>query len=255
MRQPDTPLHESFQPIAIRPPSENRLLFFVRCIVDLQMQTIFRFLRDALPGRRGRLLDVGAGQSPWRFLLGDVQYVGLDIEDAAQFGMTRNPDIVYYDGGRMPFPDDSFNHALCVEVVEHVSDPQALFAELLRVLKPGGSLVLTVPWSARLHHLPHDYRRLTRYGLSALLNGAGFTDVQISERGNDIAVMANKLIVLTIRLLRPQRRSQLLWTWPLALVAGPIAAGFLAAAHLSMRLRLGSLEDPLGYGVVALKAA
>src|SRR3978361_1823643 len=95
---------EAFQPIAIRPPSENRALFAVRCVLDLQLLTVFRFLSVELGRLRGRVLDLGAGLSPWRDLLKNCTYVGLDIESAAgQFGMARQPDVVYYDAGRMPF--------------------------------------------------------------------------------------------------------------------------------------------------------
>lgn len=246
-------MSEAFQPIAIRPAGENRALFAVRCLLDLQLLTIYRFLRSELRACEGRILDVGAGESPWRDLLKNARYVGLDVEAASDFGMRRQPDIVYYDGGKIPFPDGSFDHVLCVEVVEHVPDPGGFLAELARVLRSGGSLVLTVPWSARLHHLPHDYGRFTRYGLCALMSAAGFADVRIDERGNDVAVVANKLIVMTIRLLRPRRWVHALWSWPLATVVAPVATCFLIAAHVALTWRLGSREDPLGYGVVAVK--
>jgi hypothetical protein len=110
---------------------------------------------------------------------------------------------------------------------------------------------MTMPWSARLHHLPHDYRRLTRYGLMALLQAAGFTDIQVEERGNDVCAVANKIIVMVIRMARPGLHS--LWCWPLALLLAPVGAAFLLGAHVSMSLGLGSTEDPLGYGIVASK--
>jgi SAM-dependent methyltransferase len=142
---------------------------------------------------------------------------------------------------------------LCVEVLEHVPNPSALLSEIARVLRKDGSLVMTVPWSARLHHVPHDYRRYTRYGLCALLEASGFVRTRVEERGNDIAVMANKLLVVNIRLLRPKRWWEVVWSWPLAAIVAPVTAGFLVAAHLAIRFHLGSGEDPLGYGVVAVK--
>ena len=245
---------EAFQPIAVRPPSENRFLFWVRCLVDLQLLTIFNFLRRPLGSCRGRVLDVGAGEAPWRDLLAEgVEYVGVDVDSSGEFGMRRLPGITYYDGKELPYADGSFDHVLCVEVLEHVPDPAAFLADLKRVLRQGGTLILTVPWSARLHHLPHDYNRFTRFGLTALLVSTGFSNINIGERGNDIAVIANKLLVLTIRLLQPNRWHNILWTWAMAAVLLPVAIGFLGAAHIALLLRIGSREDPIGYGVIAVR--
>lgn len=247
-------MSETFQPISVRPPSENKALFWARCLVDLQLLTIFRFLVPHLGSCRGRVLDVGAGEAPWRELLPvGVGYVGVDVGMSGNFGMRHQSDIAYYDGKKLPYDDGSFDHVLCTEVLEHVPDPAAFLFDLNRVLRHGGTLVLTVPWSARLHHLPYDYGRFTRFGLAALLESTGFSGVTIEERGNDIAAIANKLIVLVIRLLRPRRLRDCLWTWVLAATLAPVTVGFLGAAHIALFLNAGSKEDPLGYGVTALK--
>jgi SAM-dependent methyltransferase len=167
--------------------------------------------------------------------------------------MERNSRIVYYDGITIPFPDATFDHVMCSEVLEHVPDADAFLAELSRVVRAGGSILLTIPWSARLHHLPHDYRRLTRYGLVALVRAAGFDGIRVEERGNDVAVVANKLIVMLIRLIIPKPAIRLAWTWPLALLLAPVAIAFLVAAHVALIFGLGSRDDPLGYGMVAFK--
>lgn len=252
-RQQGVESPEAFQPIAVRSPADSPIRFALRCLLDLQLLTIYRFLRSELPACRGRVLDVGAGESPWRSLLSQAQYVGIDVEGAGEFGMQRKQDIIYYDGKTLPFANGSFDHVLCVEVLEHVPDPAAFLAEIARALRHDGTLVLTVPWSARLHHLPHDYGRFTRYGLAALLGQAGFAPIRIDERGNDVAAVANKLVVMAVRLLRPQRARHIVWTWPLAAIVAPAALAFVIAAQLSLLWRLGSREDPLGYGVVAVK--
>jgi len=246
---------ESFRPIAVRPPTENRALFHVRCLIDLQLLTIYRFLRNHLRACKGRVLDVGAGEAPWRDLLDGAEYVGVDVEVAGEFGMRRKAHVTYYDGNTLPFADETFDHLLCTEVLEHVPEPRRFLADLNRVLRVGGSLVLTVPWSARLHHTPHDYTRFTRFGLNLMLQAAGFSGIVIEERGNDVAVIANKLLVLTVRLLRPRRPIHRLWTWALVLVLAPLTVATLVAAHAAMLLGLGSADDPLGYGVIALKSA
>ena len=199
-------------------------------------------------------MDVGAGESPWRdFLPADVEYIGLDVESSAEFGMRRSKDVVYYDGVTLPFGDCEFDTSLCVEVLEHVNHPAMFLREVHRVLRAGGLLVLTVPWSARRHHLPNDFHRFTREGLAQLFESTGFVDVRIAERGDNVAVIANKLLVLSVDLIRPTRSLSYLWRLPLGIANAGLVGVFLSAAHVSMASRSGSTEDPLGYAVTARK--
>ncbi|MEX3972088.1 class I SAM-dependent methyltransferase [Paraburkholderia caribensis] len=246
---------EQFQPIAVTAPDRHPLLFKLRCYVDVQLGSIVEYLRPALGLLKGTVLDVGAGESPWRgWLSKDAKYFGIDIGNATEFGMSseRN-DITYYDGRRIPFEDAHFDNAICIEVLEHAQDPKLLLSEIARVLKPRGVLLLTVPWSARRHHIPHDYHRFTRERLEMLFAEAGFVDVTIQERGSDIGAIANKLTVLTIRLINPARKWDLLWTAPLAALCLPLAAVFLFASNVANKLGRGAMEDPLGYFVRAVR--
>lgn len=246
---------EKFQPISVKPPSDSPLLFTLRCWVDLQLGSIVQHLRPEMARLQGKILDVGAGESPWReWLPQGCNYQGIDVVNAEDYGMSANqPNVIYYDGVTVPFPDATFDGAICIEVLEHAVDPQALLLEIARVLKNGKPILISVPWSARRHHLPHDYHRFTRERLQRLLLTQGFCDVSIHERGNDVGVIANKLIVLTIQLLRPMRRSDAFWSIPLSIPVGIMATIMLIAAHVSMYLGRGSLEDPLGYFVYAVR--
>lgn len=247
---------ERFQPVSVKPASDHPVLFRLRCLGDLQLGSIVKYLRPELKRLSGRVLDVGAGQSPWRGWLPEATtYQGLDVGNAHEFGMdTNRPDIVYYDGTRIPFGDAEFDCALCVEVLEHSKSPELLISEIARVIKPKGTLLVTVPWSARRHHLPHDYHRFTRERLHELISLGGFCNVEIHERGNDVGAIANKLTVLTIGLIRPVRLVHILWAWPLGVLCGLLSIGFIAAAHCSDKLGMGAKEDPLGYFVRAKRA-
>jgi ubiquinone/menaquinone biosynthesis C-methylase UbiE len=57
----------------------------------------------------------------------------------------------------------------CSGVLEHVDDYHKTFAELTRVSKPGGILLLGLPFRQALHLIPHDYWRFTEYGIRHLL--------------------------------------------------------------------------------------
>jgi SAM-dependent methyltransferase len=217
---------------------------------DLQLLTCTRFLSPHLAEMRGPVLDVGCGEMPFRGLLpAGTCYTAIDVPQADDFGMRRHREITNFDGLHIPFADASFDHILCIEVLEHAEDPVALVDEMHRVLRSGGTLLATVPFSARVHHAPHDYRRFTRFGLVSLF--AGFAGVEVSERGNDLAAIANKLIVVCMRLARPS--PALLWRLPLLALTGPAALLALGIAHLSLWWGWGSKADPLGYGIIARK--
>jgi SAM-dependent methyltransferase len=245
---------EAFKPIPIRRASGaiGRALFELRMVVDLQLLTCTRFLAPHLARFEGTVLDVGCGEMPFRDLLAPgASYTGIDIAMADDFGMRGSPEIVPFDGRVIPFPDASFDHVLCTEVLEHAADPVALVAEIYRVLKPGGTLLATVPFAARVHYAPHDFHRFTRYRLAGLF--ADFAAVTIEERGEDLSVIANKMIVVCARLARLRPPAALMWRLPALAGLLPVSAVALGIAHLALVLGWGSKMDPLGYGILARK--
>ncbi len=117
-----------------------------------------------LPPQVRSLLDVGGRGKPYAsFFAGRVlnHYV-LDVEAAPSV------DIVG-DARRMPLADASIDVVLCTQVLEHVPDPIAVIAEIRRVLKPGGTLLLSVPSIFPQHGSPGDYWRYMPQGLQWIL--------------------------------------------------------------------------------------
>jgi len=88
------------------------------------------------------VLDIGCRDGGLRrWLLPGVRYQGMDI--TPEFA---GPDIVIRDvSDGIPFADGAFDHVFCIEVLEHVPNPFGALAEMHRVLRPGGVLVLSVP--------------------------------------------------------------------------------------------------------------
>jgi SAM-dependent methyltransferase len=79
--------------------------------------------------------------------LKDVGALFTAMRDAGEAGTTPGALAVTTNGDalRLPFPDDTFDHVIASEVLEHVADDQVALDEILRVLKPGGTVAATVP--------------------------------------------------------------------------------------------------------------
>jgi SAM-dependent methyltransferase len=91
---------------------------------------------------------------------------------------------------RIDFEDNSFEVVVTTKIImEHVSNPSAVFRELFRVLKPGGMLFLIAPHIRRQHQAPYDYYRFTEYSLEMLLKSAGYSSYAIGNTGGFMAVV------------------------------------------------------------------
>ncbi len=114
-----------------------------------------RALQRALGEIRGVLaLDVGCGTGRFLDVLaeGDARAVGLDL-DPSMIALTcsRGHRAVVGDGHRLPFRDACFDVSIAVTVLEFVDDPQQVVAEMMRVTRQRGRVVLALlnrasPW-------------------------------------------------------------------------------------------------------------
>jgi SAM-dependent methyltransferase len=103
-------------------------------------------LRPVQPG--GRVLDVGCGvgQVIARLTEAGFEAYGVDVsEPNVERARKVNPRCQLYDGRRLPFPDGHFQSAGALNVLEHVDEPEDFVRELVRVVEPGGKVVLSSP--------------------------------------------------------------------------------------------------------------
>lgn len=104
-------------------------------------------------------LDLGCGKSPYAASF--PNRVGFDLAPSSSVHVLGT-------ALSLPFRAATFNRVLCTEVLEHVTEPHLLVAEIARVLKVGGKAIVTTRFCHPLHLEPHDYFRFTRYGLEYL---------------------------------------------------------------------------------------
>ena len=96
----------------------------------------------------------------------------------------------------MNFKNNKFDVIFIYEVLEHVDKPFEASNELFRVLKPGGTLLLSTPFIFGIHDAPYDYWRFTKYGLKNLFYK--FKDIEIKERSGFFLTISKLLVRLII---------------------------------------------------------
>jgi SAM-dependent methyltransferase len=158
-------------------------------------------LAEARPGER--VLDLGCGAGRFVAALRDAgaEPVGVELAEAALERARANVPgadlrLVEADGS-LPLEYGSVDLVWCSEVLEHVADTEHLLLEARRVLRPGGRLLVTVPFHGRVkgalialesfdrHFDPagQHLRFYTRTSLARTLADAGFEDVQVRPWG------------------------------------------------------------------------
>jgi SAM-dependent methyltransferase len=97
---------------------------------------------------RGRLLDVGCGEKPYAPLCRDLvdEHVGVDHPDSIHPFGAVDALATAYD---IPLEDASFDTVLMTEVLEHLEEPARAIAEMRRLVRPGGKLILSTRGSIR----------------------------------------------------------------------------------------------------------
>ncbi|MCP5523087.1 MAG: methyltransferase domain-containing protein [Verrucomicrobiales bacterium] len=103
-------------------------------------------LQPARPG--ARVLDVGCGvgQVVRRWQAAGCDAHGVEVsEPSVERARAAGLNCVTYDGRHLPFPDGHFAAAGALNVLEHVEDPEAFIPELVRVVEPGGRVVISSP--------------------------------------------------------------------------------------------------------------
>ncbi len=137
------------------------------------------YVREHRKRLRGPVLEVGShdygNTQPFRPLFADDDYVGTDAVEGE--GVDVALDLT------LPFAgvDEALGHRrfgtiLCLSVLEHCRDPFAMARNITALLAPGGTLVISVPWTWEFHGYPSDYWRFTHEGVKVLFPDLDFPD-------------------------------------------------------------------------------
>ncbi len=172
------------------------------------------YASSGIKGNQGKILDVGCGNG-WVASVFCKKGFNVVSSDLAHLNVKKALDKIPHenhlgivaDAFSLPFADNTFNYVVASEVIEHVADPGGFVGSLFRVVKPGGSLVVTTPYKEKiiytlcvhcnrttpLHAHLHSFDEKI---LSALYKGPGLQDFNSALFGNKVLVHLRTHVVL-----------------------------------------------------------
>lgn len=174
--------------------------FFHECRQLLGGQSLARIRMNAALAKKtiaGRTVDVGGGRHPDYFSYLQGKADSIEAVDGSLTGID-------FENDPLPYPDQSVDTVLCMNVLEHIYHHAHLLREMKRILSAQGTLIGFVPFWVGYHPDPHDYFRYTPEALMRLLTDAGCNNIQITTVGGGPLVANFNTIVLSVpRFVRP----------------------------------------------------
>ena len=205
-----------------------------------------RYASDRL--REGQIvLDAGAGEARHKINFKQACYIALDAGCGDSSWNYSKLDI-RGDLEKIPLRGASVDCVLCMVVLEHTRNPREVLLEFARVLKPGGLLVMVVPFLWEEHQAPHDYFRFTRYGVRLLFESSPFRLDLLSPIGGFFWVCARRSVYFLSYFQKG-------WRWILFLLLAPFF-GLLLPIVLYFLDRLDKARNySLGFRIRATREA
>jgi SAM-dependent methyltransferase len=195
---------------------------------------------------KGVLVDLGCGTVPlyraYADLVTDVVCVDLGGTPHA-----RHLDVECDINEPLPFADRTFDTIVLSDVLEHIARPETLWAEMARILAPGGEILMNVPFYYWIHAGPYDFYRYTEFALRRFVEHAGLDLVQLDVIGGAPEVLAD-VVAKNFA--------------PVPVLGYPVAVAVQWATKASTATRFGRKVSrvtgatfPFGYFLIARKPA
>jgi len=162
----------------------------------LHLADLLQLIRRIAPEVRGSVFDYGSGGAPYAPLFSNCSaYVAADLVPGPKV------DRVLGSDGMTQEAANSCDFVLSSQVLEHVKNPRLYLLESLRILRPGGRILVTTHGMVIEHGCPHDFQRWTVGGLEELFREVGFEIIQSGKLTTQI-----RGIVQLMHMFAPQLR-------------------------------------------------
>ena len=174
-------------------------------LVLRRRREIFKRWLAQVDGRELDVLDVGGRIQPYRPLLeGRIRrYVAIDLRRTPLVSIVARAEQIPLAGGQ-------FDVVICTQMLEYVPDPGAVIAEIYRVLKPGGCLLLSAP-AVFPCDSEFDLWRFLPGSLRNLVTAFSHSEI-IAEGGSIVGFFRTVNVCLNIFVRYPKMRSLFQWT-------------------------------------------
>lgn len=217
--------------------------------ITAPLQSRFRDLPRYVPG--GKLLDLGCGSGNYLYSLAELEWdvFGVEIDESAAQHARDQLGLQVFTGTleEAKFPATFFDVVTMRQVLEHLPDPASSLAEVYRILKPGGEVMVEVPnmatptavlfrsWWFNLD-VPRHLYSFTPHTLRAMLNKAGFASIAVDHIIDTSGITGSLQYLWNAYTRDPRgnaiRRSTALHLalWPLALLLAQLGRGEMIRA-------------------------
>jgi SAM-dependent methyltransferase len=155
---------------------------------------LLRSIQSLAPRLKGKLMDFGCGQKPYKALFTADEYIGVDFENPGHPHINESIDV-FYDGKTIPFPNEHFDSIFSSEVFEHIFNLEEIIKELNRVLKIDGIILITCPFAFCEHEIPNDFARYTSFAIKYLFTKNGFEVIEQIKTGNSIEALSQMRLI------------------------------------------------------------
>jgi SAM-dependent methyltransferase len=165
--------------------------------IDIEEYKVTEFV-NSIPACNAslKLLDIGAGDLRFKRIMEAKGYTYLSleiVETTLEQGVLTSYDFIS-DEKSFPVPDSFADCIICIQVLEHVTNPFDFFKEISRIAKSGGTIFLTTNFLFPVHYSPRDGFRFTPDSILNLCNDSNLLLDSIETRGGYFAILAKSTL-------------------------------------------------------------